>query len=139
MSECAIVSGSVPEHDGVCRIVLEYAGVCCSVLEQSTAFFSTYLHSITFYHTLTNSFTSLFTLPHSYTPLHIPHNSATPYHPSPHSIASLFTIYTLSSSSPPFHTPFQCTHGLLNKPMCYFWCSCLFMTVQCSKSSFLFR
>ena len=28
---------------------------------------------------------------------------------------------------------------LLSSHYCYFWCSCLFMTVQCSKSSFPFR
>ena len=28
---------------------------------------------------------------------------------------------------------------LLESKCCYFWCSCLFMTVQCSKSSFPFR
>ena len=36
---------------------------------------------------------------------------------------------------------FQAAMAVLNqKPAkCYLWCSCLFMTVQCSKLSFLFR
>ena len=32
-----------------------------------------------------------------------------------------------------------CKSSPLRVTYCYFWCSCLFMTVQCSKSSFLFR
>ena len=93
---------------------MECVGVWCSLLQFTGALYCILLYLSAFYNILshiTHSFTSLFIIPHSYTLLHISHNSATPYHPSPHSIRSLFTIWY--SINPPF----QCTHGLLNKPI----------------------